>query len=219
MFFYYLFAGGSCLASVAGFYFLYDRNHAEKLFYDVTWSTFHIYANLEDFYDNNIEPCIKLLLDEEQSGDENIKIIEKFTIRNTSTNDYETVIEIPKKDNYDWGFVTKKVKEINRCKIYENINERDDDEFVIVEKPFLQVELEQNNEKMEIHQNLHYFFLKGNKIFDKNFMKWYMKYWFKKDLEENYKLHIIDNSVNIFTIDHNQYIILGEKDYDIKKVI
>ena len=72
---------------------------------------------------------------------------------------------------------------------------------------------------MEIHQNLHYFFLKGNKIFDKNFLKWYMKYWFKKDLEENYKLHIIDNSVNIFTIDHNQYIILGEKDYDIKKVI
>ena len=229
MFFYYLFAGGTCLVSAAGFYFLYDKQDAERIFYNVTWNMLGIYANLEDFYDKKVRPRIKNFFEEEEKEEElemdNIKIGEnkiikkKFTLHNNLTNEYETVIEIPDEKKYDWGFITKKIDGENKCKICKNIQERNDEEFVVVEKPFLQVELEQNYKKIEIHENLHYFFLKNNKLFDKNFLKWYMKYWFKIELEDTYKLHIIDNSINIFTIDQSQYIILGEKDYDIKKVI
>lgn len=228
MFFYYIFAGGTCLVSAAGFYFLYDKQNAERIFYNVTWMALGAYANLEEFYDKKVAPRIKNFFEDEEEIKEeenniiireNKKIKEKFTVHNNLTNNYETVINISPENNYDWGFVTKKIENENKCKIYENIHERDDEEFVVIEKPFLQVELEQNDEKIEIHENLHYFFLKNNKLFDKNFLKWYMKYWFKKELEDTYKLHIIDNSINIFTIDQTQYIVLGEKDYDIKKVI
>ena len=63
---------------------------------------------------------------------------------------------------------------------------------MIDNKPFLQVEFEQNEKKKEIHEHLHYFYVKGNKLFDKNFLKWYLKYWFQVDLSDNYILHIID---------------------------
>ena len=177
MFFYYFFAGGTCLVSAAGFYFLYDKQNAERIFYNVTWTALGIYANLEEFYDNKVKPTIENFFEEEEEEKEMENVIigenriinKKFTVHNNLTNDYETVIDIPQDDNYDWGFVTKKIDGENRCKIYENIRESDDDDFVVVEKPFLQVELEQNDEKMEIHENLHYFFWKKINFLIRNF--------------------------------------------------
>ena len=97
------------------------------------------------------------------------------------------------------------------------MDEFDKNNFKIIERPFLQVELEQNGTKKEIHEYLHYFYLEGNKIFDKIFLKWYLDYWYQINLEEEYKLHIIDNNINIFTLSPDQYIILNETDYSIKK--
>ena len=116
MFFYYFFAGGTCLVSAAGFYFLYDKQNAERIFYNVTWTALGIYANLEEFYDNKVKPTIENFFEEEEEEKEMENVIigenriinKKFTVHNNLTNDYETVIDIPQDDNYDWGFVTKK---------------------------------------------------------------------------------------------------------------
>lgn len=229
MFLYVLFATGTCVATAAGFYYIYDKKSAEKIFYSATWGAISLCARLEDFYEKNIKnkiyhvkkPIVKM--DEDMSADatiietKNIKINEKITLHNIETDAYETVIDIPAENNYDWGFVKKKIDGKNKCKIYENINERVvPEEFVVVEKPFLQIELEQNGKKMEIHEHLDYFFLKDNKILDKQFLKWYMNYFFEITLEDNYKLHIIDHSINMLVLEPGQYVLLGDKDYDIK---
>ena len=84
--------------------------------------------------------------------------------------------------------------------------------------------MEQNGKKKEIHEFLHYFYLKENKILDTEFLKWYMKYWYKMKLEDNYTLHIIDSDINLLTLKPEQYILIGDRNYTIlpsklKKII
>jgi len=224
MFFYYLFASGTCMATAAGLLYIYDKNKVETLLYNATWSAITLYATLEDFFERTFKKKTHCKNDSDnefeefvEEKEENVKISEKITYYDKENDKYETVIEIPDKDG--WGFVKKKVDDKCKCLIYDNISERnEDDEFVIVDKPFLQVELEQNEKKKEIHEHLHYFFLKGNKLFDKNFLKWYLKYWYQIDLEDNYKINIIDHEINIINLDPTQYIILGEKcNYSVEK--
>ena len=78
--------------------------------------------------------------------------------------------------------------------------------------------MNKTKKKKEIHEHLHYFYVKGNKLFDKNFLKWYLKYWFQIDLEDDYKLNIIDHEINIIQLNPDQHIILEDNgNYSIKK--
>jgi len=223
MFLYFLFASGTFMTTAAGFLYLYDKNKAETLFYNVTWSAISIYTNLEDFFEKRFKlKKTEKKLDEKVEifvEEKNIKESDKITYYDKENDKYETVIEIPDKEDLEWGFVKKKMNGECKCRIYDNISEKkDEDEFIIIEKPFLQVELEQNEKNMEIQEYLHYFFLKDNKLFDRDFLKWYLRYWYQIDLEENYKLNIIDHEINIINLDPTQYIILGDKgNYSIKK--
>ena len=84
-----------------------------------------------------------------------------------------------------------------------------------LENIFLQVELEQNDTRIPIHGNLKQFYLKGNKILDKNFLLWYLKKFYYLDLENDYTLHIIDSDINIFTMKKDKSIILLDKENEL----
>jgi len=227
-FLYYLFAGSTLGASAFGFYYLYDRNNAEGLMYSATWKCVTLYARVEDFYNKRISPAITNLFELEPENnsfestfvktDLSANKTDKITIHNLDTDKYEIIDELTDNINFDWGFKRKKINNDFKCKIFEN-REGINDDFKNIEKPFLQVELEQNGKKKEIHEYLHYFYLDGNKILDKAFLKWYMNYWYQLDLVDVYKLHIIDNNIKIFTLDNDEYIILNDNAYDIKKII
>ena len=88
-------------------------------------------------------------------------------------------------------------------------------------KIFLQIEIEQNNTRTSIHEHLEQFYLNNNKILDEKFLKWYLNYFYSIILDKNYKLHIIDSDINIFTLDKTSYINLKKVNnkltYDIIK--
>ena len=71
---------------------------------------------------------------------------------------------------------------------------------------FLQVEIEQLGERKSIHEFLKPFYLDGNVILSKTFLEWYLKKFYYTNLDENYKLHLIDTNVNLFSIDNTQEI-------------
>ena len=223
-FLYYLFASGTLGASALGFYYLYDRNGAEGLMYSATWKCVTLYARVEDFYYKRISPTITSLFESENNSFESTFVrtdlssnkTDKITIHNLDTDKYEILDNVTDNINFDWGFKRKKINNDFKCRIFEDWESINND-FKNIEKPFLQVELEQNGEKKEIHEYLHYFYLDGNKILDKAFLKWYMNYWYQMDLANTYKLHIIDNNINIFTLGTDEYIILNDNAYDIKK--
>ena len=84
----------------------------------------------------------------------------------------------------------------------------------ITNKPFLQVDFIQNEKSIEINDNLQKFYLKGNIILDKVFMKWFMKFFYNITAT-NYKISIIDENVNMFEMKENEKIEILENGYKI----
>jgi len=69
-----------------------------------------------------------------------------------------------------------------------------------LDKPFIQVQLEQNDNTIDIKNELEQFFVSKNKILDKTFLTWFMYSFYGVRLEEQYKVNIIDDSVNMITL-------------------
>ncbi len=90
-----------------------------------------------------------------------------------------------------------------------------------IEKQFLQIELinKENGDVSDIHHNLESFYLIGNKILDKLFLKWYLDYFYSKELPKKYELKIFDKNINMFSIDQKKYVILTEDGYKIESEI
>jgi hypothetical protein len=110
-------------------------------------------------------------------------------------------------DKFDLEIVIH--KDDDDTEYYKIINEKntiENDKFEKCEPIFIQVEIEQNGERTSIHENLKPFYLNFNMILDKKFLKWYLEKFYAMVLNEKYKLHIIDNNINLFQIDENQSI-------------
>ena len=64
----------------------------------------------------------------------------------------------------------------------------------LIDKPFLQVEISQTDiegstERVSIHKYLDDFYVAGNKLFDKTFLKWYLMKYYSIELGNNYTLY------------------------------
>ena len=86
-----------------------------------------------------------------------------------------------------------------------------------MEKPFIQVELKQQGETIEIHKFLKEHYFASNKILDKDFLEWFLPFYGFKKLGEQYELKIIDHNVEMFTLRSNQYILLTKEGYQCMK--
>ena len=116
-------------------------------------------------------------------------------------------------DNADIIFMKRKIGEKTYCKRISKDDDIKDIKFDPVESPFIQVELKQNDETLEIQEHLNYFYIENNVILDSIFLKWYMDYWFSVPLAEEYEVHIIDDNVNIFTLSPAQSILIQKDGY------
>ena len=83
-----------------------------------------------------------------------------------------------------------------------------------IDKPFMQVEILQNEQKFTIYKGLSDFYYKNNKIFDEVFLKWFLDYY-KYDfvLEDDYVIKIMDNDINFVELSKNDYIILTDNGF------
>ena len=105
-------------------------------------------------------------------------------------------------------------KNIENDKVYKRILDKNEiSENVKIEKivkPFIQIELCQNENKTSIHKHLENFYVEDNKLLDKTFMNWYVKTFYGVLLDEDYTLSIIDSDVNMFKINKEQHIVLTQ---------
>ena len=111
-----------------------------------------------------------------------------------------------------FGILEKRLKEIKKNDLLRILQD------TTIEKQFIQVELEQNNKKICIHENLEKFYLADNKLFTKSWLQWYLTNYYGERLEEDYIIHIIDSSVNLFKISGKEYIFLTKQSYETHKL-
>lgn len=146
-----------------------------------------------------------------------------------------TIVPIPKifdiramieRDTVSLAFIKKniqgkerylRVKELGHIKEYDTFS---DISFCVVDPPFLQIEIEHGDEKMNIHYDMDKFYLHGNCILDYDFLQWYMKYWYSINIDndDKYYIRLIDKNVKIISITKNHKINIGENGYKIENI-
>lgn len=85
---------------------------------------------------------------------------------------------------------------------------------------FILVEIINSKNKIDItnilNNNSNCYYLENNNLFDKNFIFWLQ--YNNLDIEENYKINIIDNNINTIELDKTKYIKLLSDSYDIIEI-
>ena len=224
---YYL-AGVGMVGTVGyGLLYVFDRDTANDVAQQVSWNAVKAYhkANLEinnikRWYEINTRERVSRSDDEEDEIELN-EVIENNTIEfiGYNKNDDTTYTSYNLEENsyiedtnFDLMFLKKKEKELE---LYKRITDKKDIDQNIkmnkIDKPFIQVELCQNEEKMSIHKKLEGFYLEDNTLLDKSFLEWYVKTFYAIILDDDYKLSVIDSDVNMFKIEKGQRVDLNDK--------
>ena len=63
-----------------------------------------------------------------------------------------------------------------------------DKDVNLVKRQFLQIELEQGDEKVDIHEHISKYYVVNNSLFSKVFMEYYMEKYYEKTIKSSYKI-------------------------------
>jgi hypothetical protein len=83
---------------------------------------------------------------------------------------------------------------------------------------FLDILILVNQDKYTINFGSSNFYIVGNILFDKAFVQWYLKQFFNVNMVESYTCIIMDQNVNLITLDATNYILLAADSYSIVSV-
>jgi hypothetical protein len=224
---YYLLAG--TIITGIGWLCVYETNRIIEIGVNISWEITKMVSSVSEYLgiDTN-EENYNFMNDEEYlegNEDENEMLLKKDTFikyynieKNASYNiSYKNKDEIDKNlEDMDVIFL----KTINEDGIFyfrlDNLENLEKIKFNKVEKLFLQVELidKDNSDIIDIHHNLDKFYIEDNKILDTDFLKWYLTYFHKSKLPENYELRIFDKDINMLTLEKNEYIKITDEGYN-----
>ena len=228
---YYL-AGVSVVGTIGfGLFYLYDESAATAIMEDFSWSAVRAYhrVNMET---NNLRRYLENEFVEEKNSDkeesdeeiEEEKLVQFMGYTNDGsvyTSDELVNNQYIDDESFDMMMLIKKE---NEGSLYKRINQKgeisSEINFEKVDKPFLSVEVEQNNNRIAIHDNLKSFYINGNMLLDKTFLKWYLEEFYGMNLEDNYKIHIIDSNIEMHKIQYDQSVTIQAKEqlYSITQV-
>ena len=228
---YYL-AGVSVVGTIGfGLFYLYDESTASAIMEDFSWSAVRAYhrVNMET---NNLRRYLENEFVEEKNSDKeesDEEIEEERLVQFMGyTNDGSVYTSDELENNQyidDESFdMMMLIKKENEDSLYKRIHQKgeisSEVEFEKVAKPFLSVEVEQNNNRIAIHDNLKSFYINGNMLLDKTFLKWYLEEFYGMNLEDNYKIHIIDSNIEMHKIQYDQSVTIQAKEqlYSITQV-
>jgi len=225
---YYL-AGISAVGTIGfGFLYIFDRESADELTTNVSWNAVKAYHkanleydNLKRWYNHQNRPRISKSDDEEDNDD--FETVKEFEfIGYNSKDDTTYTSDLLENNDYinDTEFELMFVKKTGETPLYKRITNKSEINTNIkietIDKPFIQVELCQGENKISIHQKLRHFYVEENKLLDRSFLDWYVKTFYSILLDEEYHLSIIDSDINMFKIQKDEYITLNpNKKYEV----
>ena len=221
---YYLIAGA--IMTGIGYLYVYKSDQVMEVSANISWEVTKMVATVSEYLgiDTN-EENYNSTSDEEYLEEE-----ECDTLLDKNRNTFIKYYNIEKKTSYNIGIddIDKKLDGMDviflKTKIedevfyfrLENLENLGKIQFNKIEKLFLQVELidKDNNNIIDIHHNLDKFYIEDNKILDTDFLKWYLTYFHKSKLPENYELRIFDKDINMLTLEKNEYIKITNEGYN-----
>jgi len=80
---------------------------------------------------------------------------------------------------------------------------------------FLDITIFTNGKKYSIDFGINNFYVEGNVLCDKAFLKWYLKEFFQAELDDIYACTIMDANINFITLYENSHIVIKKEDFDV----
>ena len=198
---YFFSMTGFCVTTTGALLYIYDKDLATKIAYSIGQYGLNACAYTLDFVENI------------QKRDVSEDFVILYNYGKTTIIESSLLYENDVK-NKDLVIFRKTKETSTYYKIIYDIN---DFEVNNIEKPFLQVEIRFSDEKIEIQDILRKFYVSGNK-FDKIFFKWFMEYFFQKNIGDVWQLNIIDDSVNVIQLTQDNVIVLNGNKYSIENI-
>ena len=218
---YYLASTALFSAGAFGVYYWIDQSGAQSLMAQATWYGMRTYIQASEYFTESEKNSDNEEgeYNEEESNDKYIHYtLEPDEELVTSFVNEKTREDIKKSHVTDLEMVSTKINGNEYFKILADDEPLSEIDYLPLEKQFIQVELEQNNKKICIHENLEKFYLADNKLFTKSWLQWYLNNYYGERLEDDYIIHIIDSSVNLFKISIKEYILLTKQAYETHKL-
>jgi hypothetical protein len=100
-------------------------------------------------------------------------------------------------------------------KSFEELCE-DEEKLEVCSRQFLQIELVNANEKVDIHEHISKYYVNNNTLFDEEFMNYFMKKWYNMDLDSDYKINIIDKNIKLLCLERGNSLLLSNDTYELK---
>jgi hypothetical protein len=198
---------------LGAFYFLQPQKFKE-IGATISWYGVSTYHRTRIFLNDYTTPVEKIENVSEESGSEN-ELEEKEDessylelVGLTNEGEIKSICYYPDDEiNEDeWKVLFLKFEKNGKSYFKRITNESYDVlfdmEMNILPRQFLQVEID-NNGKMDIHEYISQYYVDGNVIFDKEFMKYYVMKWYNAELEEKYKINIIDKNITLLNLNED----------------
>lgn len=211
-------------ASALGAYYVWSPEDSKQLISSIAWYGVNMYSHASIYYENFTRDKYNLSDEDSDFDDEEEESLSYYNSENQLTvslgTDYKNMPDEwwnDSKNNIDLLMFKKSLGDSIKYKIFNTHKEliKSDNDWVTLEKPFVQVELEQNGEVIDIYKHLDHFYTVGNSILSKSFLSWYLKSWYNIELCDKYTLKIFDKDVNLFSIGPESYIFLDNDKYSI----
>jgi len=200
-------------ASAFGAYYILRPDEGKKLASRVAWYGINMYSRAAIYFENLTEPEPIVVDGDDFDEVESLSYYnsEKQIVISVGT-DYKTLPdEWWKNNDINADLLMLKKSSGEQYKIFHTHADLiASDTWTSVEKPFVQVELEQDGKIIDIHKNLDQFYIAGSRILSKTFLEWYLKVWYDMELNDVYTLKIFDKDVNLFSIGPESHILLDE---------
>jgi len=207
-------------ASAFGTYYIWYPINGQQIVSNVMWHSVNIYYRVVIYFEkmDQFQPSI-IAICEEDNDDELLSYYnsETRTIISLGT-DTENIPAIFLDDikNTEGLLIFQKTS----SNLYKTFNHYEDfintnSEWHVIEKQFVQVELEQDGKIIDIHKHLDSFYIEGNHILSKSFLQWYLQSMYKINLSNTYTLKIFDKDINLFSLHSESCILLGDDGYSV----
>ena len=159
------------------------------------------YVILNEYYTKYIKPLLNRVKEH------------KFIYLNKNTNTIHYMNDL---DTLDASNLYYKKFVIDNMIVYKCFNDISqlDSENVTYNKAFVQLELEQNNNKFDLTNFIKPFCVVGNQ-FHKTLLGVILHNNYNVDITDNYQLNYMDTNINIGSVDDTSNIVLTEDGFDI----
>jgi hypothetical protein len=217
---YYSFIFGGGLFALA--YFYINPESIKTISTNISWYSVRSYHTLNlywsDYNKSNVVEKIEYKSEEEEINKINLEGINgdgEFEYFEIEENENMTNEELS-----DFKILFVEHEEDGKI-YYENISNDINIESLFergvepVKRQFLQIELEQGDEKVDIHEHISKYYVKNNALFSKIFMEYYMEKYYENPVKDGYKINIIDKDITLLSIDETQKVVLTENGYKI----